>query len=231
MGHGRFRKSAYNADMKNLDFKPFYSKRLPHIQPPGAMLFVTYRLAGSVPQTVIRQLLAERDAQEKQIARIADPAQRSQQTAVMHKKLFARWDNVLDKAESGPMWLKEPAAAQIVVDSLHHLDGEKYALDCFCVMSNHTHAVFEPLQKEDGTYVALPRIMHSLKGFTAVSINGILNRTGRFWQHESYDHVVRDEAELNRIRRYVLNNPVKAGLVEKAEDWPWSYASWWCDCD
>ena len=44
---------------------------------------------------------------------------------------------------------------------------------------------------------------------------------GQFWQHESYDHVVRDEAELLRIRRYVLNNPVRAGLVQQWDEWPW----------
>ena len=213
----------------NLEYKLFYRKTLPHVQPPGATLFVTYRLAGSIPQAVIRQLWAERQAMERQIAAIADLERRSQEEIVLNKKLFARWDRVLDKAESGPMWLKEPAVAQIVVNSLHFLDGDKYALDCFSVMSNHAHVVFTP-QEEDGMYVALPRIMHSLKGFTAVSANNVLGRTGAFWEHESYDHVARDEAELNRIRRYVLYNPVKAGLVAEPEDWPWSWASWWpCD--
>jgi REP element-mobilizing transposase RayT len=210
----------------NLEYKLFYSKTLPHIQPPGATLFVTYRLAGSIPQAVIQQLWVERQAMERHIAAIADPMQRSLEQIVLNKKLFARWDRVLDRAESGPMWLKEPAVAQIVVESLHFLDGDKYALDCFCVMSNHAHVLFTPLEKAEGTYVALPRIMHSLKGFTAVSANGVLGRTGAFWEHESYDHVVRDEAELNRIRRYVLYNPVKAGLVAAPEDWPWSWASW-----
>ena len=212
--------------MRNLDFKPFYSKPLPHIQPPGVTLFVTYRLAGSIPQTVIRQLLDEREALERQIARIADPAGRQEQLAVAHKRLFAKWDAALDKAKTGPMWLQEEAVALLVADSLHHLDGERYALDCYTIMSNHVHVVFTPLEKEDGTYHALPRIMHSLKGFTAVAANRLLDRSGPFWQHESYDHIVRSETELARIRRYVLNIPVRAGLVDSPEDWPWSYASW-----
>jgi putative transposase len=214
--------------MKNLDFKPFYSKRLPHIQPPGATLFVTFRLAGSIPQAVIRELIAERETAEHRIALLPEPdRQKEQQT--LHKRLFGKWDAVLDQGQTGPTWLAQPAVALIVANSLHFLDGEKYTLDCCTLMSNHGHVVFTPLQLEDGSYVALPRIMHSLKGFTAVTANRALGRTGDFWQHESYDHVVRDEAELNRIRRYVLNNPVNAGLVEKAEDWPWSYASWLCD--
>ncbi len=62
-----------------------------------------------------------------------------------------------------------------------------------------------------------------LKGSTARECNKLLKRTGAFWQHESYDHVVRNEDELRRIVEYVLNNPVKAGLVEVEEDWMWSY--------
>jgi putative transposase len=214
--------------MKNLDFKPFYSKRLPHIQPPGATLFVTFRLAGSIPQAVIRELIAERETAEHRIALLPElDRQKEQQT--LHKRLFGKWDTVLDQAQTGPTWLAQPAVAQIVANSLHFLDGDKYTLDCYTLMDNHSHVVFTPLQLEDGTSIALPRIMHSLKGFTAVAANHVLERAGPFWQHESYDHVVRDEAELNRIRRYVLNNAVKAGLVEKAEDWPWSYASWLCD--
>lgn len=69
------------------------------------------------------------------------------------------------------------------------------------------------------------------KGYTAVAANRLLNRSSPFWEHESYDHFVRDEAELNRIRRYILQNPVKAGLVESAEAWPWSYAAWLIDAD
>lgn len=65
--------------------------------------------------------------------------------------------------------------------------------------------------------------MHSLKRYTAVEANKLLGRQGQFWQHESYDHVVRDEAELNRVRDYVLKNPVKVGLVESPAEWPWSY--------
>ncbi|MBE2200520.1 MAG: transposase [Anaerolinea sp.] len=214
--------------MKNLDFKPFYSKTLPHIQPPGATLFVTFRLAESIPQAVIQELIAERETAESRIA-LLPKSDRQKEQELLHKRLFGKWDAVLDQAQTGPTWLAQTAVAQIVVNSLHFLDGDKYTLDCYTLMSNHVHVVFTPLELEDGAYVALPRIMHSLKGFTAVAINRLLGRDGPFWQHESYDHVVRDEAELNRIRRYILNNPVKAGLVEKAEDWPWSYASWLCD--
>ena len=51
----------------------------------------------------------------------------------------------------------------------------------------------------------------------------ILDRQGPFWQAESYDHVIRDADEYDRIVRYVKMNPVRAGLIRQAEDWPWTY--------
>ena len=67
--------------------------------------------------------------------------------------------------------------------------------------------------------------MKSLKGFTARQANRLLGRTGEpFWQQESYDHWVRSEIEWNRIAGYIEDNPVKAGLVARAEDYPWSSA-------
>ena len=65
-----------------------------------------------------------------------------------------------------------------------------------------------------------------MKGATARQANLVLSRTGeRFWQAESYDHWVRDEGEWDRIAAYIENNPVKAGLVERAEDYRWSSAA------
>ena len=65
--------------------------------------------------------------------------------------------------------------------------------------------------------------MQSLKGFTSREANILLERSGTFWEHESYDHFVRDADELKRIVAYVLKNPVKARFVEDWKDWKWSY--------
>lgn len=212
--------------MSTLDYKPFYRRNLPHIQPPGAILFVTFRLADSLPRPIIQQLRDERAAAEKAIAALPDAQQKAERTKT-HKRLFAKWDHYLDTATTGPMWLKETAVAQLVTNSLHHLNGQQYDLDSYCIMSNHVHVMFQPLLDENGRYFAIARIMHSLKGYTATAANQVLVRNGRFWQEESYDHIVRDEAELNRIRHYILYNPVKANLVENPEDWPWSYSKFW----
>ncbi|NOT64015.1 MAG: hypothetical protein HOP19_27695 [Acidobacteria bacterium] len=69
----------------------------------------------------------------------------------------------------------------------------------------------------------LASIMGALKGWTARRCNEALNRSGQFWQHESYDHIIRKPGEWARVVNYVINNPVKAGLVTDWQDWPWSY--------
>lgn len=93
-------------------------------------------------------------------------------------------------------------------------------------MPNHGHLVCAPLKNPEGTYFSLAKIMHSLKRYTAYEANQILGRSGAFWQHENYDHYVRDEAELERIIKYVINNPVKAGLVDDWKSWKWTYCKY-----
>ena len=69
----------------------------------------------------------------------------------------------------------------------------------------------------------LAAIMQSLKGYTARRANQIIGRTGRFWDTESYDREIRDAEEFRRVVRYVINNPVKAGIVPSWEDYKWTY--------
>jgi REP element-mobilizing transposase RayT len=70
---------------------------------------------------------------------------------------------------------------------------------------------------------AIAEIMHNIKRNSAKQANKILNRKGMFWQHENYDHYIRNNVELQRTIEYVLLNPVKAGLVDDWTEWKWSY--------
>jgi putative transposase len=135
-------------------------------------------------------------------------------------RAFVASDCEVDKAAFGPVWLRDDRIARIVADSLLH--GERgrgfYQLRAWVIMPNHVHAVLRPK-------TPLAVITRWLKGSTARQANLILGRTGEaFWQDESFDHRVRDEAELERIVRYVEQNPVSAGLAAEARDWPWSSA-------
>jgi REP element-mobilizing transposase RayT len=128
-------------------------------------------------------------------------------------------DRHLEEARTGPMFLAQEEIAQVVMDSL--LKGAElghYQIGPFAIMANHVHVLIFPR-------IAASRALKSLKGVTAREANKLLRRTGEpFWQHESYDHWVRDAGEWNRIARYIERNPVKAGLVGRIEDYRWSSA-------
>jgi putative transposase len=138
--------------------------------------------------------------------------------------MFGRWDQYLDLANHGPTWLARPEIAKIVADAIQYRDGLEYDLHANCIMPNHVHMIFQPLCIE-GKPKPLAWIMQSLKRYTAREANKILKRHGSFWQAESYDHVIRDADEYERILHYVRQNPVKAGLVRHAGDWPWMYTA------
>ena len=93
-------------------------------------------------------------------------------------------------------------------------------------MPNHGHVVCTPLEKDKDSFYSLAEILQSLKRHTARQSNLVLGRSGAFWQDESYDHIVRDEAELERIIKYVIYNPVKAGLVDDWTEWKWTYSKY-----
>ena len=123
-------------------------------------------------------------------------------------------DKLLDKASTGPKHLGNPEVANIVMQSIYF--GEMlghYELHAFAIMSNHVHVLITPK-------VPLPKLMQSLKGFSARRANQALGFTGPFWQKESYDHLVRNDTEFTRIKRYIENNPVRAGRASTPEAFP-----------
>ncbi len=154
------------------------------------------------------------------------------QNALDEQRYFESWEEYLDKAEFGPRWLSQPEIADIVKEALQYRDGKVFDLHAFSIMSNHVHVVFEPpsrsewysdSQNKSEYHSDLHKIMQSLKRHTARQADIILGREGAFWQDESYDRVIRDNDEYIRTVNYVLENPVKAGLVLKWEAWKWTY--------
>jgi len=149
-----------------------------------------------------------------------------------NKRLFAKLDAILDRAESGPRWLGETKVAALVEDALLRRYAELYRLWAYVVMVNHLHLLLRPKsvpvskQSSSSSFVPLSTITKSIKGYTARKANQILQREGEhFWQQESFDHWPRDENEFLRIIAYIENNPVKAGLVRSPEEWRWSSAA------
>lgn len=174
-----------------------YERRLPHWDVVGQPLFVTFRLHDSLPAN-----------------RVFPPDRLTSGQA------FVAMDRILDQAQTGARHLGIPEIASLVVESIR--DGKRrfhrYELHSFVVMPNHVHILVTPS-------VVAARWLGPLKGFTAHEANRILGRAGKpFWQHEGYNHLVRSDEEFQRIRRYIENNTVKAGLVTNPEDFEWSSA-------
>jgi REP element-mobilizing transposase RayT len=126
-------------------------------------------------------------------------------------------DRLLDQARCGPIFLKQTGIAESVVTSLQYGSEVKhYNLHSWVIMPNHVHLLLTP-------QVRISKLLNSLKSATAKRANLILQRTGqRFWQDESYDHLVRNREEFQRIQHYIENNPVVAGLAGMPEQYPWS---------
>jgi putative transposase len=170
-----------------------WQRRLPHWVPDQAIVFVTWRLAGTAP-------LSLKDS---------DPGRK-----------FLLEDRHLDRTRTGPQWLGNPKVADSFVEALLHGEHvlQEYELHAWMVMPNHVHIVME-------CRIPLSEIMRWLKTASSVRANRILGRTNQpFWRREYYDHWVRDSKQLVRVVRYVEQNPVTAGLVERPEDWGWSSA-------
>jgi putative DNA methylase len=116
--------------------------------------------------------------------------------------------------------LQQPEIAELLVEALDYGDRilNHYRLHAWVVMPNHVHLLISP-------QTALPKLTHSLKGYTAREANRILGRTGMaFWQKEFFDHWIRNKSEFARVRAYIEKNPVKAGLAVAPELYQWSSA-------
>jgi putative transposase len=232
--------------MGKLEYKVFTRRHRPHYQPLGSTLFVTFRLVGSIPKSVVREYEAKKLWLDDQLRRAQDsvhnedtPELRNWLARVedFNRRWFMKFEDILHRADCGPMWLQDERLAERVAENLHRLNGINYRLDAYSIMSNHVHTVFKPVPPKEEFLVNIPaktpisldsdhpclsRIMQSVKGRSARECNLVLSRTGQFWEHESFDHVIRP-GKFAKTIRYVLNNPVKARLVDDWRDWHWNY--------
>lgn len=187
--------------------------KLPHWYQPGVTYFVTFRTEDSVPDDLARAWHAERQAWlrwheidpsardcEMQLKHVPD-AERE-----YHARFTRRFMEYLDRG-LGECVLRDPRLAQIVGDGLRSFDGIRYHLGDFVVMPNHVHALLCLIGAS-----RIEAICSSWKHFTAREINRLLVRRGRFWQEESFDHLVRGPTQFRRFQQYIGDNPVKAKL-------------------
>jgi REP element-mobilizing transposase RayT len=190
------------------------SGNLPHWYQPGVTYFITFRTEDSVPGELL-DLWYSRRIEWLRRNGIApeDPTWRSQLEALpemlqndFHNTFSREFMEYLDRG-LGECVLRRAELAKVVFDALLHFDNKRYEMGDFVVMPNHVHLLVCLLGQTD-----LEEQCYSWKKFTAGKINKLLGRKGRFWQEESFDHLVRSPIHFERFRRYIRSNPDEAGL-------------------
>ncbi len=179
---------------------------MPHLYYNEGKYFITFRLADSLPLEFLKKLHKEFNNSKEELS-------------LKEKKIFKKYDVLLDKGESGKKYLSIPEIAEIVRRVILYEDGKNITIICYCIMPNHVHLVFELLKNNRG----ISKIMQSIKRVSSKRSNEFLRRTGKFWQDESFDRWVRDDKELFNIINYVLENPVNAGLADDWSKWQYTY--------
>ena len=186
--------------------KSFHRRNLPHLYYDKGIYFITYRLINSIPQNIIVEL-----KNEERNSKITKSKK--------FRRMLQKYDKALASGEMDEKYLSNPIVAEACKKTLHFSDGKDYQLICYTIMPNHIHLIFELLPENRG----ISKIMQSIKRISAMESNKILKRKGSFWQDESYDHLVRDDVELYFLIKYVLMNPVAAGLTKEWDKWKHTY--------
>ena len=109
------------------------------------------------------------------------------------------------------------AERETVLNACFHFDGDRAELDLATVMPDHVHLIIRPLPKNHTEWWTLSELLHSIKSFSAHEIQQSRGASGSLWQDESLDRIIRDADELREKRRYVMENPVRAGLASSAD--------------
>jgi REP element-mobilizing transposase RayT len=194
-------------------------RRLPHWSQAGCLCFITWRTYDSIPQSVLSRWHADREAWLRKQGIDGDltdwksrllELDRSLQIEFV-KTFSERWHRHLDSG-LGACPLRDPELSRIVADSLHKFDGQRYLLTDFVIMPNHIHLLAS--FKEEARMLDQ---CESWKHFTAHEINKRLKQSGRLWQQDGFDHLVRTDDQFASLRQYIANNPQKANL--KPNEW------------
>lgn len=185
---------------------------MPHWRQDGCTYFVTYRMADSIPERVLKQWEREKlhwlslhDIHVEKWSEGFIQLNPEKQRAFL-KHFNRKLNSYLDEGH-GSCALRDPHCQRIILDGWKHFDGARYELGDLVVMPNHVHLLLTPLPGHE-----LEDILQSRKRHAARELNLLLNRSGDFWQKHSYDHIVRNEVELRAFQKYIAENPTKAGL-------------------
>jgi len=117
---------------------------------------------------------------------------------------------------------KDFFCARLVVNEMRYLhDENRVESIAWVIMPDHLHWLFQLKNKD-----TLPNVMKALKARSSLNINKYLNKTGAVWQRAYYDHALRKDEDIKGISRYIVANPLRAGLVKHIYEYPLWDAIW-----
>jgi REP element-mobilizing transposase RayT len=190
----------------------FSRRKLPHWRVAGRPYFVTFRLKNTLPEHIVEDLKQQRSTLKEKHAAPED-------ILSFERTSFIKIENILDNLDNDICYLKLPAAADIVIESFDFIQIKyKWYFPYIVVMPNHVHCL---AAHQDNAACSLEQALGYIKSFSAKNINLLINNKGNIWETENFDHWCRTPESEERIKEYIRNNPVKAGLVKAPEDWKW----------
>jgi len=123
-------------------------------------------------------------------------------------------------------WILPPGARTIALRHALHDHMTKIYMRVAIVMPDHVHLIFTLLHDQNDVPYSLAEVMKGIKGVSARRINQLTGRRGTLWLDEAFDHVVRNSESSQAKLEYVCDNPVRAGLVKSADEYPWLWRIW-----
>ena len=191
-----------------------WSKSHPHLEQAGAATFVTWCLRDAVPRDFFRTLYRKRIAW---LNRPGVPVTDKPRDGLLNAlpwqlrqeyyRLFVQPVQVALDECHGSCILRDPTLRAVVDGTILYYDDQRYTVYDYVVMPNHVHVLMAT--RGEGLLDHVRR----WKRYTARSINKLLGRQGRLWHRDCFDHIVRSAGYFLKYRRYIADNPRRAGLA------------------
>ena len=189
----------------------FRRRNLPHWRVVDRPYFVTIRLKNSIPLNRLIEI--------KAISEKIKSDDDNEEILNIQRNQFLKMEQILDSQKEN-RFLENHEVAEMILDAFAMVEGKTlWRIATAVVMPNHIHILMIGEKANCG----LDDCLKLLKGYTGRKSNQILQRNGAFWCPEYFDHWCRTPEKVEDVKRYIMNNPISAGLVTKTENWRWYY--------
>lgn len=173
------------------------NSKLPHWHQDDKIQFVTFRLADSLPQSILHEIKTVKSKFETDHPKPWDKST----TQSYHNIIAHKQEEYLNRGH-GSCILKEKQCQQLLANTILHYDGIQYDTLAFVIMPNHVHLLTRPIATHN-----LSSIIQSIKRISSISINRLYNRHGSLWMKNYFDRIVRSHEHLKHCYHYIINNP------------------------